>query len=88
MEPEKEYDPQEQITVTMAREQWHNVLHWLKEGADYHNAKMHQWLCDCNDKRMAQKIAGQHRQQTERAESLYKIVEAALYPQPPTETEE
>lgn len=83
-----EYKPQEQITVTMAREQWDDVLQWLKYGADYHHAKMTEWLCDCDDKRMAQQIAGKHRQQMERAESLYKIVEAVLYPQPAPETEE
>lgn len=82
-----EYNPQEQIAVTMAREQWDDVLRWLKHGADYHHAKMHEWLCVCDDKRMAQQIAGQHRQQMERAEMLYKIVEAVLWPQPAPETE-
>lgn len=82
------YDPQEQITITMTREQWDTVLHWLQYGANYHHAKMTEWLCVCVDRRMAEQIAGQHRQQMERAEMLYKIMDAVLHPQPAPETEE
>ena len=87
MEAEKEYSPQEKIIITMTREQWDTVLQWLEYGADYHHAKMTECLYVCADKRMAREIAGNHQRSMERAESLCKIVEAVLYPQPATETE-
>lgn len=89
MEPEKKYDPQEQITVTMSRKEWEAVAHWLQFGEDYNAGKMHEyltnsWMCPAEYGARAM----EHRRQSEYAESLRKIVEAVLYPQPAQETEE
>ena len=81
-EPVKEYNPQEQITVTLGREQWDTVLDWLKSGADYHHAKARETLDCWQDKKMAREIAAQHERAMQRAESLRQIIEGTLYPAP------
>lgn len=87
MAPDKEYNPQEPVTITLTMEQWDTVRHWLQYGTDYHRAKVKEWLAVCNDKQMGGRIAAQHEKAAAEAEAVYKIVDAALYPQPPAETE-
>lgn len=86
MATEKEYNPAEPVAITLTMEQWQTVLHWLQYGADYHDAKRHEWLAVCNDKRMAAAKAAEHEKAAAKAESLCKIIEAQIYP-PPPETE-
>lgn len=89
MAPENEYNPQEQITVTMSRKEWEGVVHWLQYGEDYHACKVHEYIGNpLYASPISATMAAQHRRESEYAESLRKIVEAVLYPQPAQETEE
>ncbi len=87
MADKKTHDPQELVVITLPWEDWQTVLHWLTYGADYHHAKMQEWMASCVDKRMAATKAAEHEVEAIKAESLAKIIEAALYPAPPKETE-
>ena len=87
MEAEKAYDPAEPVTITLPLEQWQAVLHWLQYGKDYHTAKRQEWLANCKDGRMAAEYAAVHEKAAAHAEMVYKIVEAAVYPAPQTQTE-
>jgi len=87
--PENEYNPQEQITVTMSRKEWEGVVRWLQYGEDYHACKVHEYIDNpLYMSPISATMAMDHRRQSECAESLRKIVEAVLYPQPVPETEE
>lgn len=82
----------EDITVQVAEialslEEWDTVLHWLKYGADYHDAKMHEWLASCQDVKMARAKAAEHQKAAAVADNLYKIIEETLRPTPKPETE-
>lgn len=66
------------IAVALTPEQWQTVLHWLQYGADYHNAKMHEWLAVCNDKEMGAAKAAQHEKEAAEAAALHKIIAQAI----------
>ena len=85
MAAEKTTTPAEPVTITMPLAQWLDVLHWLQYGKDYHNAKRHEWLAVCNDKRMAAAKAAEHETAAAQADTLRKIIEAQIYPPPETE---
>jgi hypothetical protein len=87
IELEKMYNPAEPATITLPMEQWQTVLHWLQCGADYHNAKMHEWLAVCHDKEMGAKIAAEHERAGAMAQALRKSIEEMLWPSPKPETE-
>lgn len=87
MTPEKEHNPQEPVAVALTLEEWRTVLHWLQYGADYHNAKMHEWLAVCHDKKMGAAQAARHKKEEAQAEAVRKIIEGVLYPAPPPKTE-
>lgn len=82
---EKEYNPQEPVAVALTLEEWETVRHWLQYGADYHNAKMQEWLAVCNDKKMGAAHAARHEKAAAQAEAVRKIIDAVLYPAPPPE---
>lgn len=84
---EKTYDPAEPVTITLPLEQWQIVRHWLQYGADYHMAKKQEVLANCKDKRMAAQLVAGHETETAQAETVCKIIEAAIYPAPTPETE-
>ena len=84
---EKERNPQEPAAVALTPEQWQTVLHWLQYGADYHHAKMHEWMASCHDKQMRAEQAAQHEIASKRAAALHKFIEETLYPPPKPETE-
>lgn len=83
MAAEKIYNPAEPVTITLPLEQWQTVLHWLQYGAEYHNAKIHECLANCKDGRLAAKWAAVHEKAEANAKTVYKIIEAAVYPAPP-----
>jgi len=87
MASEKTYNPQEPVAVTLTREEWQGVLHWLQYGVDYHSCKKYEWLANCADKRMAGEKAAEHEKAAAEAELLCKIIQATLHPAPPKETE-
>ena len=87
MAPEKEYNPQEPVLVTLTKEQWESVRHWLLDCAAYHDAKRVEWLANCKDGRMAAAKMAEHEKTAAEADTVRKIIEATLYPAPPTETE-
>lgn len=57
-----QFQPKQQggIAVALTPEQWQTVLHWLQYGADYHDAKRHEWLAGCHDKKMGAEKAAEH----------------------------
>ena len=79
---------QRPVAGTLTREQWHTVHGWLKYGADHHHAKMLETLANCQDQKMACKIAGEHELAMQHAESVRKIVEGILYPTPEPEEDQ
>lgn len=83
MTPEKTHGPEEPVAITMTVAEWEAVRHWLTYGADYHHAKSEEWLANCADKELAQQLDEIHKSYAARAESLAKIIEAALHPAPP-----
>ena len=83
----KQYNPQEPAAVALTLEEWATVLHWLQYGADYHNAKMYEWLNVCHDKQMRAAKAARHEKESKEATALYKFIEETLYPPPKPETE-
>ncbi len=83
MAAEKAYNPAEPVTITLPLEEWQTVLHWLQYGKDYHNAKRHEWLANCKDGRLAAEYAAVHEKAEAHAETLYKIIDAAIYPAAP-----
>lgn len=87
MTPEKEYNPQEPVAITLTMEQWQIMLAWLQYGTDYHRCKMHEWLANCSDKRAGSAKAREHEIAAAEAEQLYKLIEGVLIPAPPPETE-
>lgn len=81
MTPEKVYDPQELVAVTMTVEQWAAVQSFLQFAENYHAAKRWEWLStNCKDKKMCEENAAGHETAAAEAESLWKIIEATLYP--------
>lgn len=88
MEPEKKYDPQEQITITLTREQWERVEHWLDFGRCYHNDKAVECLHSINNRDAASQKAAEHKLLEEKAANLWRIIEDILNPPPVQETEE
>lgn len=87
MAAEKEYNPQEPVAITLTMEQWDTVLHWLTYGADYHDAKMHEWLASCQDAKTARTKAAEHQKAAAVADNLRKFIEETLRPAPKPETE-
>ena len=83
MEPEKLYNPQEPVAGTLTKEQWHTVRRWLEYGAGHHHCKMLETLANCQDKKMAGRIAREHELAMQNADNVRKIVEGILYPTPP-----
>ena len=75
---EKAHTQAELITITLSLEEWQTVLHWLQYGADYHHAKIHEWLANCHDKQMGAAIAAQHEKEAAEAAALHKIIEQAI----------
>lgn len=89
MEPEKKYDPQEQITVTMTREQWNTVQGWLDYGACYNGAKQQEYLTnDWMSPTEYRTKAATFAMLAEKIKCIMQIVEAALYPPPEPPTDE
>lgn len=78
MDAIKVYNPAEPVAITLPLEQWQIVLHWLQYGADYHDAKMHEWLAVCHNKEMGASKAAQHEKESKEAATLHKIIEAAI----------
>lgn len=77
-------DKQEkQEAVALTPEEWSTVLHWLQYGADYHDAKKHEWLAVCHDKEMGAAKAAQHEKESKEVAALHKIIKETLYPPPP-----
>ena len=87
MDCEKAPTQAEPVAITLPLEQWQDVLHWLQYGAGYHNAKRQEWLANCKDGRMAAEYAAVHEKAAAHADMVYKIIEAAVYPAPQTQTE-
>lgn len=87
MQPVKQYNPLGSITITLSWEQWDTVLHWLQYGADYHDAKKHEWLCNCVDKRMAGQKASEHDKAAAEAAALHKLIEQTIFPPQTPKTE-
>lgn len=87
MAAEKVYDPAEPVTITMPRKDWETVQHWLQYGADYHHCKKAETLANIKDGAMAAQMMAGHEAGAERAESVWKIIEAVLIPTAPPETE-
>ena len=85
--PAKMYDPQEPMAITLTMEQWQIVQHWLQYGADYHNCKRAEVLANCKDHRMAAQLVAEHETAAAQAETVCKIIEAAVCPAPATQTE-
>jgi hypothetical protein len=77
----------EPVAVALTLEEWRTVLHWLQYGADYHHAKMHEWLANCHDKKLGAATAARHEKESKEAAALHKLIEETLYPQPKPETE-
>lgn len=71
----KERNPQELVAVALTMEEWGTVLHWLQYGADYHHAKMHEWLAGCHDKQMGAAKAARHEKESKEAAALHKFIE-------------
>lgn len=87
MAAEKEHNRQEPVAVTLTREEWATVLHWLDYGACYNNAKKWEWRANCKDKRLANQIVAEHEAAEAKARHLHKFIEETLYPPPKPETE-
>lgn len=83
----KLHNKQEPVAVALTPEEWSTVLHWLQYGADYHNAKMHEWLANCHDKKLGAATAARHEKESKEAAALHKFIEETLYPPPKPETE-
>ena len=76
------------VSVTMTMEQWETVQQFLQFGENYHKTKMCEWTTtSCKDRKMCERNAAQNKAAAAEAESLRKIIEAAIYPIPPKETE-
>lgn len=86
MEPEKAYNPQEPVAITLTMELWQTVQSWLQYGADYHMTKRAEVLANCKDHRLAAQLVAAHESAAAEAENVRKIIEDALHPVPP-ETE-
>lgn len=82
MAAEKTYNPAEPVTITLPMKQWQTVLHWLQCGADYHMCKRAEVLVNIKDHNMAAQMAADHETAADQAETVYKIIEAAIFPTP------
>lgn len=70
--------PTDSVAITLTREEWDTVLGWLEFGTDYHMAKRAEWLAVCNDPKLGAKYAAEHEKAAAEAETLRKIIEAAI----------
>lgn len=74
----KQYTSAEPVTITLTMEQWELIRHWLQYGTDYHKAKRAEWLAVCNDPKLGAAKAAEHEKAAAEAETLRKIIEAAI----------
>lgn len=75
------------MLVNLYREDWETVLQWLQYGTAYHMAKKAEVLANCKDHRMAAQLVAGHETAAAQAETVWKIIEDALIPALPPETE-
>ena len=88
-EPQKEiHMAQDQVAITLTVEQWTTICNSLQNDADAAHASYIWWRDCCDDKRYGAETAARYKHTVEKLESLRKIVEAALCPQPVAEKEE
>lgn len=85
--PEKEYNPQEPVAVTLTREQWQMVQSSVLHCADTYHNRAYWWATCCDDKKEGRTNAAQYKQAAERAEAILEIIQDTLNPAPPKETE-
>lgn len=87
MEPEKVYNPQEPVAITLTKEQWGKVLNCITNDMDYHKAKRWECIANIKSEELAAEWAAIHEKEAAKAESLIKTIEGFLYPAPEPETE-
>ena len=78
MEPDKKSTGQNEISLTLTREQWHTILHWLKYGADYNRANMTWWQTCCADKRTGMETAAMYERDMQQATAVCAIIDDAI----------
>lgn len=76
--PEKEYDPQELLTITLTMDQWQMVQLSLREYAGDFYARMVWWRDFCDDKRMGAETAARYEKTANKAEAVRAQIEAAI----------
>jgi hypothetical protein len=85
---EKPYNPAEPVAITLTVAEWETVQHWLQYGIDYHKCKRAETLANCKDHRMAAQLVAVHEAAADRAETVWKIIEAAIMEDSTNETTE
>ena len=74
----KPYDPEEPVSVTMSRQQWATVRHWLTYGVDYNKGQAIMWENLSFDKKKSTENAAKFINQSILVERLCKIIDESL----------
>lgn len=85
MTPEKLYDPQEPVAITMTREQWNMVRSAAQYIADVAHGNATWWRLCCADRKMGGETAIRYEEQAAAAENVVRIIEETLCPKLPKE---
>ena len=84
MEQEKKLPgPEDPVTITLTRDQWHGILTAVQNDADRHYASMTNWLTNCADKVHGSETARSYELAYKRLDELYAVIDRVLAP-PPT----
>lgn len=76
--PEKQYDPQEPLAITLTMDQWQTVQLTLREYAGDQRAKMTWWETCCKDPKMGAETAALYELGANKAEEIHAEIEAAI----------
>ena len=77
-DPCKILQPQDEIAVTMTRQEWAEVTFWLDYGVNYSKCKKAEWANACVDKKRAAEQAAMFDAAATRAAAVFAKIEAAL----------
>lgn len=86
-EPQKMYQPEEQVAITLTRDQWQTVRHSLQNSLDTEKARIYWWLHCCNDKPLGAATVTRYKAHEAQLENVLQIIDAVLTPPVPAPEE-
>lgn len=76
--PEKEYNPEEPVTITLPARLWVDMLPFLHYITDWNRARQYWWTHSCKDGKLGAANAKDFEQAADKAEKLCKVIETAI----------